>query len=111
MKLIKKNYTLCSNGEYEWKFIIELSDRFQYTVYIVYSPHYINDGNYYATGILRGNEVNKRYGFSNYFNTLKYVIKAIYKDLLELDSGRHILDEHHWPSEEEFKELKKFELG
>lgn len=110
MKIQHKKFQKCTDGSYEWKLWLSFEPKFDAVLFLVYNPHYIDDGNYYATAILRTPYGSKHYGFSNYYNTFKYILEALKVDLKKLDSDDINIEPYHKLSDEDCIKLKKFEL-
>lgn len=96
------SYTDNSNGktrefyEFEWQYRFNIDDvnmgKIPFVVYLVYNPSCTND-KHYMTAILRNERTmySKSYGFSNYMNTAKYVLKAILADIEKLSKDTNCI--------------------
>lgn len=99
-------------NEFEWWFEVVKEDKIRdstITGYVVYNP-YTDAKNYYCTAIIyfEGGRFRKNYGFSNYKNTLKYVLKAMLVDIKSFKETGYF-EANHILSDQDHIDLSKYE--
>jgi hypothetical protein len=86
LKIITIRFNKHSDKSVDWEIEFEIIN-YKFRLFIIHNPSYIK-GEWYCSATLRlfnGGNFELNYGFSNYKNTSKYVLKAIVLDLITLE--------------------------
>ena len=110
--LENKKFNKASDGVFEWKyeFSTHPENKFpNFEIDLWYNPVYNSPSNseYYMIGRIRWGMKEKRYGFSTYKNTFKYILEEMKQDIQKWFEGKKLFH-HQVLIDEKREELQKY---